>query len=268
MLIGLLITALLIYPLVPISNPKKGKQPFSLIYYTDFTNEEFDLAKHFEVTPENTSDIEVIINVKTLNTNENMPDVVFESTDWVLELHDIECSITTRRVDVTYYNDYDPPLPSMTRIESHVTSLFPKLFLRFTSKSTSVTDTATRVLLSETVSGEFDYGTYVANAKESEIPVSSKQSFDLVDIVNKETNASEIGFTYDTEEDSYVQGISVKVDYELDYWVTKVKYVSILISEITVIKGAFITAIVSAFVVAVISLINQQHRKLQESPPI
>ena len=99
------------------------------------------------------------------------------------------------------------------------------------------------------------------------VPLVNSYSFDKVEIINKLTNATETGFTYDAKKDLYAQDISAQISFELNYSVSKVNYVSVFSSEeLYFIKAAFTSAFITALIAALVSYYKQP-RKEKELPP-
>jgi hypothetical protein len=257
--VAIIIILLLFIPYIQASKTEKGQQLFS---YVAITNGPLgDLSQHFEATPEKSSDIKVTITGDADNTAV----IVFESHDWILNVEMGGSTLSTGVYNVTHYT-YDPPATT-NRMEEKYTSLLSILNLNYTDKSTGLSEITTKRLVSETASGEFSFSTYLQDIKNMNVPIVNSYSFDKVEIVNKLTNATETGFTYDAKKGLYAQDISAQISFELNYSVSKITYVSVFSSEeLYFIKAAFTSAIVTALVGALVSYYKQT-KKTEELPP-
>ena len=255
----LLIVVLVFVPLVPVSSPKVGQIFFSSNTKTNNLQNVFDY-NYFEVVPNNSSEIKTTVNDATYNyggplDTEDIDYIIFESDDWILKVEYDGASITQTLNTVEYrFEDQT----AIERKESQISSFFIRLFMEYTDKSTDIKNTGSTILISERVSGDFVYSEYLERAEEQRIPLNIKYSFDKIEIVNKETFTTDSTYTYDPENDYFVQDLIIKITYEITYSITKISYTSIILSEISTLKAALLGSIIAAIIGALASSLKKK----------
>lgn len=251
---GFLIVVLVFVPLVQVSSQKVGKIFFSSNTKTNNLQNVFEYH-YFEVVPNNSSEIKTTVNDAIYNYSgpidtEDVDYIIFESDDWNFKIYYDGSSISQTLSTVEYLFEDQT---TIERKESQISSFFVGLFIVYIDKSTDIKNTGSTILISERVSGDFIFSKYLERAEEQRIPLNIKYSFDKIEIVNKDTFATDSTYTYDPENDYFVQDLVIKITYEITYSITKISYTSIILSEISTLKAALLGSIIAAMVGALAS---------------
>ena len=250
-----LVILAIMLPLIPKSVIINENFEFFLIYETD----DNPTYRRFEVPSGNSSNIQIIINGDQYS---NAVDISFETTDWILNIHFVESNEIRHIATVTY--SPDPPQPTFQRDEARFTCMLTKLSFNCTDKATAISYTATRTLIAQTTLGLVEQKEYLAFVEDQRLPLFSGISFSELGSLSELTvfhtaiNATEKNYTFDPEEEYYVQEVTSKFTYKLNYPYIKYEYISLLASEFTAVVSGFIAAIAATVVAIIISFFKSQ----------
>jgi hypothetical protein len=227
-------------PLVPTSELKQGKETFILEVGADRLKY-YSLEQQIKISPSVSDYLDV-----NIIDDDGSNRIIFESSDWILDIDVNTRSIASNEVVTSRYDTNENLISK--RNESLVAGLYTGVNLNYTDKSSKISTSFDKVLVSESVSGVINLDSYLKAANKQWV---STLSIGEIEVVNKATNVTETGYDYDSSENVYVQNVLSEITYDLNYTTHVSGSTSILLMESGNIRTQILAAIISTLVGAI-----------------